>query len=46
MIKDSYSYIAVVSYEDDGISINFPDLEGCLLVPTMRMKFLKWRRKF
>jgi len=27
--KDRYSYIAVVSFDDDGISINFPDLEGC-----------------
>jgi predicted RNase H-like HicB family nuclease len=29
MRKDTYSYIAVVSYDDDGISINFPDLQGC-----------------
>ena len=29
MQKDSYSYIAVVSFDEDGISINFPDLEGC-----------------
>jgi len=27
--KDKYSYIAVVSFDDDGISINFPDLDGC-----------------
>jgi predicted RNase H-like HicB family nuclease len=29
MLKDHYSYIAVVSFDDDGISIHFPDLEGC-----------------
>ena len=27
--KDKYSYIAVVSFDDDGISIDFPDLHGC-----------------
>ena len=26
---DRYSYIAVFSYEEDGISIEFPDLPGC-----------------
>ena len=29
MKKDTYSYIAVVSFDDDGISIDFPDLSGC-----------------
>ena len=29
MEKDTYSYIAVISFDDDGISIDFPDLEGC-----------------
>jgi len=29
MKKDNYSYIAVVSFDDDGISIDFPDLNGC-----------------
>ena len=29
MKKDSYYFIAIVSFDDDGISINFPDLEGC-----------------
>ena len=29
MRKDTYSYIAVISFEDDGISIDFPDLSGC-----------------
>ena len=29
MQKETYSYIAVVSFDEDGISINFPDLKGC-----------------
>ena len=29
MKKDKYSYISVVSFDDDGISIDFPDLDGC-----------------
>lgn len=28
-MKDRYSYIAVFTYDDDGISIEFPDLPGC-----------------
>ena len=27
---DSYQFIAVFNYADDGISIEFPDLPGCL----------------
>lgn len=27
--KDRYSFIAIFHYADDGISISFPDLEGC-----------------
>lgn len=30
MSKDRYSYVAVFSYEENGISIEFPDLPGCL----------------
>lgn len=30
MKKDRYSYIAVFNIENDGISIEFPDLPGCL----------------
>lgn len=30
MLKDRYTYIAVFSYDDDGITIEFPDLPGCL----------------
>ena len=29
MLKDTYSYIAVISFDEDGISIDFPDLAGC-----------------
>ena len=27
--KDKYNYISVISFDDDGISINFPDLDSC-----------------
>lgn len=30
IMKDRYSFIAVFDVEDDGISIEFPDLPGCL----------------
>ena len=29
MLKDRYSYVALFSYDDDGICIEFPDLPGC-----------------
>lgn len=29
MLKDRYSYVAIFSYDKDGISIEFPDLPGC-----------------
>ena len=29
MAKDRYSYVALLEYADDGINIEFPDLEGC-----------------
>lgn len=29
-MKDRYSFVAVLTYADDGISIEFPDLPGCL----------------
>ena len=28
--KDNYIYPAIFTYDDDGISIEFPDLPGCL----------------
>lgn len=30
MAKDRYAYVAIFDYADDGISITFPDLPGCL----------------
>jgi len=30
MKKDNYIYPAILDYADDGISIEFPDLPGCL----------------
>lgn len=29
-MKDRYSFIAVFNYAEDGVSIQFPDLPGCL----------------
>ena len=29
MLKDRYSYVAVFSYDEDGICIEVPDLPGC-----------------
>ncbi len=29
-MKDRYSFVAVLNYAEDGISIEFPDLPGCL----------------
>lgn len=29
MLKDRYAFVALLTYEDDGISIEFPDLPGC-----------------
>ena len=28
-MKNDYAFIAIFEYEDDGINISFPDLEGC-----------------
>ena len=30
MAQDRYTYPAIFEYADDGISIEFPDLPGCL----------------
>ncbi len=30
ILKDYYIYPAIFTYDDDGISIEFPDLPGCL----------------
>lgn len=29
MLKNHYCYVAIFSYDEDGISIEFPDLPGC-----------------
>lgn len=29
MLNDRYAFVALLSYDDDGISIEFPDLPGC-----------------
>lgn len=29
MLKDRYAFVALFTYEKDGISIEFPDLPGC-----------------
>ncbi len=29
-MKDSYEYVAIFNYAEDGISISFPDSPGCL----------------
>lgn len=29
-MKDSYVYPAILSFADDGVSVEFPDLPGCL----------------
>lgn len=29
MLRNRYSFVAVFSYDEDGISIEFPDLPGC-----------------
>ena len=29
-MKDRYAYLAVLTFDDDGISIEFPDFPGCL----------------
>ena len=29
-MKNVYEYVAILNYEEDGINIYFPDLQGCL----------------
>ena len=45
MKKDVYSYIAVVSFDDDGISIDFPDLEGCFTCAKNEKEIYKAARE-
>lgn len=43
--KDSYRFIAVLHFADDGISISFPDLPGCLPCADTEDEALKTRGK-
>jgi predicted RNase H-like HicB family nuclease len=43
--KDIYSYIAVVSFDDDGISIDFPDLAGCFTCSKNEKEIYKTARE-
>ncbi|MFT9056603.1 MAG: type II toxin-antitoxin system HicB family antitoxin [Ethanoligenens sp.] len=37
-LKDRYSFPAIFHYANDGISISFPDLAGCLLCADTTQK--------
>ncbi|MFQ9519141.1 MAG: type II toxin-antitoxin system HicB family antitoxin [Acutalibacteraceae bacterium] len=43
--KDSYRFIAVFHFADDGISISFPDLPGCLPCADTEEEALKNARE-
>ena len=45
MKRDVYSYIAVVSFDDDGISIDFPDLSGCFTCAKNEKEIYKVARE-
>jgi len=45
MKKDTYSYIAVVSFDDDGISVDFPDLPGCFTCAENEKEVFKMARE-
>ncbi|PKM49094.1 MAG: pilus assembly protein HicB [Firmicutes bacterium HGW-Firmicutes-7] len=34
MLKDNYTFPSIFSYDDDGISVEFPNLPGCLTFGT------------
>lgn len=40
-MKDIYIYPAILSYADDGVSIDFPDLPGCLPYADTTEKAIK-----
>ena len=40
-MRNSYEYVAVFDYEDDGINIYFPDLKGCISCATTTKEALK-----
>ena len=45
MKKDAYSYIAVISFDDDGISIDFPDLAGCFTCTESENEIFKMAKE-
>ena len=45
MKRDVYSYIAVVSFDNDGISIDFPDLPGCFTCAKNEKEIYKTARE-
>ena len=45
MKKDCYVYPAIFTYEDDGISVEFPDLPGCLTCADTTEEAIKMANK-
>ena len=45
MRKDTYSFIAVISFDKDGISIDFPDLSGCFTCAENESEIFKTARE-
>ena len=45
MKKDTYSFIAVISFDVDGISIDFPDLDGCFTCTEIESDIFKSARE-
>lgn len=44
-MKDSYEFVAIFEYAEDGISIRFPDLPGCLSCADTTEEALKNARE-
>lgn len=40
-MKDTYEYVAIFNYEEDGINIYFPDLPGCFSCADTTKEALK-----
>lgn len=45
MKKDVYVFPAILSYDDDGISVEFPDLPGCLTCGDTTEEALKMAKE-
>lgn len=41
MTKDKYVFPAIFSYDDDGVSVEFPDLPGCYTCANSTEEALK-----